>query len=160
MTTIGAATNKMFRTTDLGANWTEETLPAQGSQNKINHVQFYSQTIGYAGCNGGYVMRYGNPSSIGLISSEVPADFVLEQNYPNPFNPSTKINFAIPRSENVRMVLYDMNGREVAVLVNEFKEAGSYSLSYFPASELSSGLYFYTLKAGDFVATKKLMLVK
>lgn len=89
----------------------------------------------------------------------VPSKFALSQNYPNPFNPSTNINFELPAANFVSLKIYDMTGREVMQLVNEIKEAGYYTVK-FNASMLSSGIYFYKIQAGDFVSTKKMMLVK
>lgn len=83
----------------------------------------------------------------------------LSQNYPNPFNPSTKINYALPTDGQVSIKIFDMSGKEVMSLVNEVKTAGYYSVN-FNASNLSSGIYFYSLSAADFTATKKMMLVK
>ncbi len=85
--------------------------------------------------------------------------FQLAQNYPNPFNPTTTIQYAIPNAEHVTLKVYDELGREVATLVNGNKEAGSYRIN-FNASNLSSGVYFYRLHAGDNILTKKLMLLK
>ena len=89
----------------------------------------------------------------------LPEQFILEQNYPNPFNPSTSIRYSIPNSEFVRLKVYDILGREVATLVNEEKPAGSYGVE-FNASQLSSGIYYYTIKTGNFVGTKKMILLK
>ena len=83
----------------------------------------------------------------------------LYQNYPNPFNPSTKISWQSPVSSHQTLKIYDVLGNEVATLVNEYRNAGSYEVD-FNASALSSGVYFYKLQAGDFVQTKKMMLVK
>ncbi len=90
--------------------------------------------------------------------------FKLNQNYPNPFNPSTKISYSIPSSNksqmsNVKLIVYDVLGREVATLVNEQKPAGNYEVT-FDASRLSSGVYFYQLRAGSFVSTKKMILMR
>ncbi len=85
--------------------------------------------------------------------------FTLSQNYPNPFNPSTKINFVIPKSSFVNLKVYDILGREVVTLVNEEKQPGVYEVE-FDASNLSTGVYFYSLNAGDFKSTKKLLLAK
>lgn len=160
MSTTGANVNKIFRTTDIGASWTEEALPTQGTQNKINHIQFVTQTLGYAVCNAGYVLRFGNPSAINLANNETPDGFELGQNYPNPFNPATKINFSIPFATDVSIKLYDMNGKEVSVLLSEYKAAGNYSFDFNAGSELSSGVYLYTMNAGEFTSTRKLLLVK
>jgi hypothetical protein len=99
------------------------------------------------------------PVGAGNNNNEVPNSYKLEQNYPNPFNPVTSIAYSIPKSGPVKLTIYDMLGREVAVLVNEFKQAGSFSVD-FDASELSSGAYLYKIEAGDFRDSKKMMLVK
>jgi N-acetylneuraminic acid mutarotase len=101
------------------------------------------------------------PTIVGsqIITSEVPFSYSLSQNYPNPFNPSTKINFSLPKSGMVELRVYDVLGREVALLINGITQAGNHSVD-FNASELSSGVYFYTLRAGDFTATKKMLLIK
>jgi glucuronoarabinoxylan endo-1,4-beta-xylanase len=83
----------------------------------------------------------------------------LHQNYPNPFNPSTIIRYELPKSSTVRLSVYDMLGREVSMLVNERKDAGVHEAT-FDASGLSSGVYLCRLQAGDFVQTRKLLLVR
>jgi hypothetical protein len=85
--------------------------------------------------------------------------FNLAQNYPNPFNPTTKISYTIPSRNNVSLKIYDMLGREVATLVNTTKDAGNYEVN-FNASNLASGLYIYKLQAGNFVQSKKMLLLK
>lgn len=85
--------------------------------------------------------------------------FDLGQNYPNPFNPVTSIKFSVPQSSQVTLKVFDVLGREVKTLVNEYKSAGSYNVS-FNASNLASGLYIYTLRAGNNTLTKKMMLLK
>ena len=160
VSTTGQGINKIFRTTNLGTSWTEETLPSQGTANAIEHIQFFSQALGYAGCLNGFFLRYGNPSSVNLANTELPDGFKLEQNYPNPFNPSTKINFSIPFSANVSLKLYDINGKEVTELFSQFKQAGNYSFDFVATPEMNSGMYFYTLRADNLIETRKLMLVK
>jgi hypothetical protein len=86
-------------------------------------------------------------------------DFSLKQNYPNPFNPITKISYRLPASGFVTLVVYDLFGKEVATLVNEEKPAGNYQVK-FDAPQLSSGIYFYRLHAGNLVETKKMILLK
>ena len=98
------------------------------------------------------------------INSDLPAKFELTQNYPNPFNPTTTINYTVPVVEtrhalSLQLNVYDALGRKVATLVNETKTPGNYSVQ-FDASKLSSGIYYYTLQAGDFTATKKMILMK
>lgn len=106
-------------------------------------------------------VNYNDGSTIGIsnISNEVPAGYSLSQNYPNPFNPSTNLEFGISDLEFVSLKIFNTLGREVATLVNERLSAGTYKYS-FDASGLTSGIYFYTLKAGKFTETKRMILVK
>ncbi|MEO8512726.1 MAG: T9SS type A sorting domain-containing protein, partial [Ignavibacteria bacterium] len=92
-------------------------------------------------------------------SNEIPEVYSLSQNYPNPFNPVTNIKFSIPTGGMVKLTIFDITGREVTSLVNQNLNAGSYTAD-FDASQLSSGIYFYTLSSGSFTETKKMMLVK
>ena len=111
-----------------------------------------------------------NPAITDIESPELQLfSFILSQNYPNPFNPSTKIKYEIPgqaRNDNILVTLkvYDVLGNEVATLVNEEKPAGEYEVEFSSHSDegqnLSSGVYFYQLQSGDFVQTKKMILMK
>jgi subtilisin-like proprotein convertase family protein len=108
----------------------------------------------------GWGLRFnGAVTNIEPISNTVPGTYALHQNYPNPFNPVTNIRFDIPKASNVKLVVYDILGREVKTLVNEFKNPGAYELQ-FDASNIASGTYFYKIEAGDFVQIKKMVLVK
>lgn len=98
-------------------------------------------------------------SNVESVNYDVPAEFVLSQNFPNPFNPSTRINYFIPKESFVNIKVYDFLGREVQELVNEIKPTGSYELM-FDASSLPSGTYFYTIVAGEYSATKKMLILK
>ncbi|AFH50630.1 5'-Nucleotidase domain protein [Ignavibacterium album JCM 16511] len=89
----------------------------------------------------------------------VVTNYALEQNYPNPFNPSTKIKFQLPKNDFVTLKVYDILGNEVTTLVNEEKAQGRYEIN-FDASNLSSGVYIYKIKAGEFVSSKKMLLLK
>ena len=92
--------------------------------------------------------------------NNTPEKFELKQNYPNPFNPSTSIEFNIPASSFVTLKVYDVLGRQVAVLADEFRQAGSHKISY-DAGRLSSGIYYYTLSTDKgFSETKKMVLNK
>ena len=95
------------------------------------------------------------------VISSIPVHFMLEQNYPNPFNPVTKINYELRFKdfESVSLKIFDALGREVATLVNQKQKAGSYEVE-FNGSNLSSGVYFYKLEAGNFVDTKRMILLK
>lgn len=152
---------------------TYTTLTSTTGSNKNNlgsHLPAFRDSVVYM--IGGYSST-GQPTNIKIAArcydclitgingnnSEVPTDYALAQNYPNPFNPSTKISFQLPKGENVNLVITDVTGREVALLVNEFKPAGYYDIE-INGDKLSSGVYFYTLTAGDFRATKKMVLLK
>ena len=86
-------------------------------------------------------------------------EFSLAQNYPNPFNPSTVINYSLSKASDVHLIIYNMLGQEVATLVNTKQEAGIFSIE-FNASNLTSGIYFYSIKAGEFVSVRKMLLMK
>ncbi len=98
-------------------------------------------------------------SNIVEVEVKVPNKFALSQNYPNPFNPTTTISYEIAKEVNVSLKVYDAIGNQVATLVNETKPAGTYEV-IFDASNLSNGVYFYEIKAGNFTVTKKLILMK
>ena len=89
----------------------------------------------------------------------IPTVFKLNQNYPNPFNPSTTITWELPSNNYISLIVYDILGREVATLVDEEKTAGTYHIK-FDSKNLASGIYFYRLQAGSYVAVKKMILLR
>jgi photosystem II stability/assembly factor-like uncharacterized protein len=107
--------------------------------------------------------HYSDPILVSLLTDVaekgIPATMALSQNYPNPFNPGTRIDYQLPATGHVLLKVYDLLGKEVATLVNEVQEAG-YRTVQFDASQLTSGLYFYRLTAGQFTAMKKMVLLK
>ena len=98
---------------------------------------------------------------LGLQSNgdNVPGEYSLSQNYPNPFNPTTTISYQLPKSSFVKLTIYDISGRSIQTLVDEKKNAGYYSVEW-NAENVCSGVYFYRIAAGNFVAVKKGLLVK
>jgi GH35 family endo-1,4-beta-xylanase len=102
---------------------------------------------------------HDNPTGVAETAKDLPSTFELKQNYPNPFNPTTNISYSIPKTSKVSLKIYDVLGREVRTLVNTVQAPGQYSVS-FNARDFSSGVYFYQINAGNFIATKKLMLIK
>jgi hypothetical protein len=105
-----------------------------------------------------------NQIGISLISTEFPSEYKLYNNYPNPFNPSTNIKYQIKAEvssqySEVRIIIYDILGKEIEKLVNEKQSPGTYEIN-FDGSNLSNGIYFYTLRSGDFTDTKRMMLIK
>jgi subtilisin-like proprotein convertase family protein len=108
----------------------------------------------------GWGLRFNNAiTNIEPVSNITPGTFKLYQNYPNPFNPVTNIRFDLPKASNVKLVVYDILGREVRTLLNDFQNPGSYEIN-FDAANFASGTYFYRIEAGDFVEIKKMVLVK
>jgi Secretion system C-terminal sorting domain len=107
------------------------------------------------------IFLYYDNSTISRINNSkgIPGKYLLQQNYPNPFNPTTKIKYQIPKESFVTITLYDLLGREVRTLVKAQKSAGSYELM-LDGSELSSGIYFYTMISGNYAAVQKLILLK
>ena len=104
-------------------------------------------------------IKYGQPIGIQQIGTEIPANYKLEQNYPNPFNPATKFNFEIPKSGNVEINIFDVLGSLVETIYKGYKPAGKYTID-FDGSKLASGVYFYRIEAGEFIKSRKMVLVK
>ncbi|HMQ70466.1 MAG TPA: T9SS type A sorting domain-containing protein, partial [Ignavibacteria bacterium] len=145
--------------------WTKVgNVNGNGTSSTVNNYSFtdrglatgsYSYRLKQIDFNGNFeYFNLNNEVNIGT-----PSTYSLSQNYPNPFNPSTTINFDLPNDGNVSLKLYDMSGKEVATLVNGVRAAGYYSVN-FNASQLTSGVYFYTISSDNFTATKKMLLVK
>ncbi len=155
---IGSYRTGVYESTDDGDSWIE-------SNDGLADLWIASLAVGpsgqvYAGGQAGDLYATENStSSLRKLAKGIPKVFELYQNYPNPFNPSTTIVYDLPRRSQVVLAVYDVLGRNVRILVNGEKPAGSYRVT-FDASSLPSGVYFCRLLAGGFVRTKKLMLVK
>jgi photosystem II stability/assembly factor-like uncharacterized protein len=156
----------IFETNDGGNNWTHissnsklPTIQRQG----LNSVDFINQNTGFIVGENGLILKTttGGSVFVSQISSETPEHFSLHQNYPNPFNPSTVIRYQLSVAGFTTLKVFDLLGKEVATLVHEKQNAGSYAVD-FNSTEyiLPSGIYFYTLNAGDFKETRKMILVK
>jgi hypothetical protein len=122
---------------------------------------FLNSNTGWVCGSYGTILKTTTGSSVWVnnISTHTIKDYMLMQNYPNPFNPSTTIRYELPRAGSVRLVVYDVMGREVEMLVNERQAAGSYEAT-FDGSRFASGVYFCSLKSGNFSETIKLLLIK
>ena len=135
--------------------------------NDLNSICFIDANIGTAVGPGGTILRTTN-GGVTFIGDEPnpkqPNSFLLSHNYPNPFNPATTITYQIPQTEFVTLKVYDILGKEIATLVNEEKPAGSYEVEFNSHSgevrNLTSGIYFYQIKAGEYSETKKMILLK
>jgi photosystem II stability/assembly factor-like uncharacterized protein len=134
------------------------TVKFNSNNTLIGNYQLYTGMF-MNGPNGAGIFTLSSPIGIQNISSEVPGGFSLSQNYPNPFNPSTNIEFAIPKSSFVKLVVYDMLGREVETLMNGELKAGTYKADW-NASSNTSGVYFYKLITEGFTETRKMLMIK
>ena len=158
----------IYSTTNGGLNWnldvntSAEMFAVESKSVSADSLDIWC--VGSTGGSGGYTGKlYKTRAQIvtGIASTggEVPSAFTLKQNYPNPFNPATTIQFSIPESEQVKLSVYDVTGKGINVLINEYLNAGEYSFKW-NASNFSSGVYFYKLKAGSFIGIKKMILIK
>jgi hypothetical protein len=157
---VTAAGNHLLNTTD-SANFAEAQFNlsyAESDEGGGVHNHLYSTALLNA------AISKSDKILTGIASDNFkPLTFSLSQNYPNPFNPSTKINFTIPQSGYVTLKVYDMVGREIATLVNGNKNEGMYSIDFnatIVARGLSSGIYIYQLKEGNYIQTRKMVLLK
>ena len=139
---------------DLGGSETHQAFYYVKAYNSSS--QTFSSASNGVNTSGEYA-----PNKIGgdIQNETQPLEFDLNQNYPNPFNPSTTISWQSPVDNFVTLKVFDVLGREVALLVNEYKEAGTHSIE-FNASELSSGIYMYSIQIGSYIETRKLILQK
>ena len=151
--------NGVYLSTNNGTNW---IVKNQGF-NVIPYIRalIIASNYIFAGTSGQAVWRRDLTEIIGIqnISTEIPSVYSLSQNYPNPFNPTTVISFQLSVAGQVVLNVYDVMGREVQTLVNESLKPGTYEAS-FDGSQLTSGVYFYKLSAGDFSETKKMLMIK
>jgi photosystem II stability/assembly factor-like uncharacterized protein len=146
------------KTTNGGYNWIKQvTNPNTG----LFAIYFFNANTGFVGGMNRLIFRTTNGGSVFVsnITSEVPEKYVLGQNYPNPFNSTSNLKFQIVNTGDVKLVVYDLMGREVQTLVNERMQPGVYEVS-FDGSMLTSGVYFYRLSADGFSETRKMVLLK
>ncbi len=142
--------------------FTDLVVPFDEVENSVVHSVYVDKLNNkWFGFSNGYIVKYTGdfPSGIDEENDIIVSDFKLDQNYPNPFNPSTTISYQIPQQEFVTIKVYDILGNEIVVLVNEEKPVGTFEIE-FKASALPSGVYFYQLKAGEYIETKKMILLK
>jgi hypothetical protein len=154
----------VWRTTNAGVNWVDFNSGIMVQTNTVRAINYkQSNNTVYAGVAAGstgvYEYTTVPPELINHNEQNVPKEYSLHQNFPNPFNPTTMITFDLPKSQDVTLEVYDINGKLVKSIIREFKPAGSYEIN-FNASTLTSGVYFYKLTTASFVDTKKMILVK
>ena len=155
--------DQLIRTTDGGANFESKTTPFGVS---FKSIYFIDDLTGWMTSSGGLIIKTttGGVTSINEIITELPNNFKLYQNYPNPFNPVTKIKFELPsdvkrQKSKVKLVIYNVLGKEIQTLVNEQLQPGTYEVT-FDGSNIHSGVYFYQLRAGEYSETRKFVLLK
>ena len=158
---------KFLITSDSGVTWENKETPDSAV---IFDLVFIDSRNGFAVGESGVILKYiPGPVNVFDTGNDVaPLNIILYQNYPNPFNPSTKIRFTIPQNErretqNVSLIVYNVLGNEIAILVNQEKPAGEYEVEFLSAvggKQLASGIYYYRLRAGGYIETKKMLYLK
>jgi photosystem II stability/assembly factor-like uncharacterized protein len=148
---------RIMMTTDNGLSWNTDYPTTQDRQ--LNGIFAISSGVGWAVGENGTILKREAITGTTIIGSEIPSSYSLYQNYPNPFNPTTKIKFALAKNGYVSIKIFDILGKEIATLVNERFNAGTYTVdwnaSYFP-----SGVYFYRLQTDGYTETKRITLIK
>lgn len=160
---VGTFGDGVWRSTNYGNTWGQINDGLGSGAYYVLSLGVNNQYI-FVGTNGSSIWRRPLSQVVTDVNEEInilPEQFSLEQNYPNPFNPTTTIQFDIPKTALVTLKVCDVLGQEVATLVNEKREAGRYNFEFRTSDfEISSGMYFYRIQAGEFVQTKKLLLLK
>jgi len=160
----------IYHSTDSGINW-DTAYINNSSEGGFERIKFINDSVGWA------LLQYyssncvllktttGGLTFVNQINSGMPKSFSLSQNYPNPFNPVTKIKFQIPPFTKggsggfIKLIIYDILGKEITTLVNEQLKPGSYEAEW-DGSDFASGIYFYSLVTDDFTETKRMVLIK
>lgn len=155
------ASGFMKRTSNNGQTW--ESMNT-GDVNNFRQMDLYKVTensiCAYALASNGKLIKYeGEPFGLDPENTTVPVDYILEQNYPNPFNPVTSIKYSVPAAGNVKLVIYDLNGKEIKVLVNSYHSTGNY-IETTDMSVYASGVYIYELSAEEISISRKMVLIK
>jgi len=160
---ISSTDRKIIRSDDNGITWQQQNTPPYMAVRELDFARYGNSIIGFAITSDGHVLKSVQTVNLtGGIADElmeVPKHYSLFQNYPNPFNPATKIKYQIPERCFVTIRVYDVLGSEVKSLINEEKDAGSYEI-HLNGLTLPSGVYFYRIQAGNFIHTKKMILLK
>lgn len=151
---------RIYKTINGGINWTQQTIPVPDTVNIKDIFCISSKNVWAVPWSGNLIYTLnGGVTSVEPISSEIPTQLSLSQNYPNPFNPDTKIRFEINKSDFVKLTVFDITGRTLAILVNEDLSPGVYETTW-DASHRPSGLYYYRLETQSISETKKMILLK
>lgn len=155
---VACNNGSIYFSSNNGSVWNNQYNNTSGGYNHITKARNNNNNIWAVRSNGG-ISKFTGSIGIQNISTEIPSVYSLFQNYPNPFNPSTNIKFQVKSSGFVKLVVFNILGKEVANIVNEKLSPGTYETS-FDGSNLTSGIYFYRLTTGNFVDTKRMILIK
>ena len=149
---------RIFKTTDAGLNWFPQS---PGSSSRLNAAHFLTAETAWVVGDDGTILKTtnGGITFIEQSNNYAPLTYFLCQNFPNPFNPNTKIKFVIPKSEVVQIKVYNVLGKEIQTLLNDFKTTGTYDIE-LDANNLPSGVYFYRMISGNYSETKKMILLR
>jgi photosystem II stability/assembly factor-like uncharacterized protein len=155
---VGSYNKIIYKSSNGGVNWISQQLPTYWAV--TSSIFFVNSNTGYC-CAGNELMKTTNGGvNVNKISTEIPGEFKIFQNYPNPFNPVTSIKYQVPNTKYIKLAVYDILGKEITVLINERQTPGMYEVK-FDASNLTSGIYFYSLFVdGKLIDAKKLILIK
>jgi photosystem II stability/assembly factor-like uncharacterized protein len=153
----GTYTSGVFASFNNGITW--KSISDGLTDSSVVSLVVHNSNLFAATSSGVWRRQLSEITSVSSPNKTLPENYSLEQNYPNPFNPTTIISYTLSKASFVKLKVYDVLGREVQRLVNEYKNIGKYSVT-FNGSSLSSGIYFYELHAGSFIQTKKLILLK
>ena len=151
--------SRILHTDNGGLNWEPQNVSANV---ELNSIFFIDEYKGWVVGDSGTILHTTNGGQIYTETktvNKVIQKFVLSQNHPNPFNPSTKIKYSVPQTSQVQIKVFDVLGNEIETLVDQEKQIGTYEIIWY-AQQLPSGVYFYQLKAGDYIDTKKMILLK
>ena len=160
-------TGRIVKTTNSGVNW---AIQSSGINNHLQSVSFSDTLNGTVVGHFGTILRTtnGGVSNIKLVNSKLPNGFYLSQNYPNPFNSSTIIEFGIPKSSKVQLIIYDLLGRHITTLIDDELQKGNYKVIFYLeesnnltlSESLTSGIYFYRLASNKYISIKKFIIIK
>ncbi|MCB0727081.1 MAG: T9SS type A sorting domain-containing protein [Ignavibacteriae bacterium] len=158
---VGGELGYLFKSTNGGSNWVRENT-SSFPPNEIISLCLYNELIGWM--VGGEAKIFGTTTGgqtlVGISNSEIKQEFILEQNYPNPFNPITKIKYSLNKRDYVEIKIFDVLGKQIKTYISSIQESGNYEIE-FDASEINSGVYFYSLfVGGERIETKRMIFLK
>jgi photosystem II stability/assembly factor-like uncharacterized protein len=149
---------RVWKSTDLGVTWASMNAPLINANADCRNFVFLSANKGFIVGNQ-FIAKYSSGTGVAQQSEAVPKGYTLFQNYPNPFNPTTTMGYQLGKGSHVNLIIHDMLGRVIATVVDGYQSAGTYQVP-FNGAQLPSGMYFYTLRAGEFTSTRSFVLLK